>query len=199
MRSMLSHSLLVRTDLRRSRVTDGHVSSGRTSFSTFLTGEKASHSLVVTIEKRILDFVNSAQASLDEIEGITGSETPQLVSAEPLQIVRYTQGQGYTSHYDNRAGSQARKATFMLYLATCESGGHTFFPRARVWNPDSGEEQLCSGIKIAPVKGRCVFFYNIRNGKEDECSLHEAMPVISGDKWIATLWLGHAASSVAQV
>ena len=27
-------------DLRRSRVTDGHVSSGRTSFSTFLTGAK---------------------------------------------------------------------------------------------------------------------------------------------------------------
>jgi hypothetical protein len=28
-------------DLRRSRVTDGHVSSGRSSFSTFLTNDKA--------------------------------------------------------------------------------------------------------------------------------------------------------------
>ena len=33
--------LLRGVDLRRSRVTDGHVSSGRTSFSCFLTGEKA--------------------------------------------------------------------------------------------------------------------------------------------------------------
>ena len=34
------HPLLPGPDLRRSRVTDGHVSSGRTSHSTFLTGVK---------------------------------------------------------------------------------------------------------------------------------------------------------------
>lgn len=30
----------LRQDLRRSRVTDGHVSSGRTSYSCFLTNDK---------------------------------------------------------------------------------------------------------------------------------------------------------------
>lgn len=69
--------------------------------------------------------MNLCQASLDDIEGV--GESPRLVSAEPLQgaldccsrmccgltlgmrraVVRYTQGQGYTSHFDNRAGSQA--------------------------------------------------------------------------------------------
>jgi hypothetical protein len=38
---------------------------------------------VVTIEKRILEFVNLCQASLDDIEGM--GESPRLVSAEPLQ------------------------------------------------------------------------------------------------------------------
>ena len=204
---------------------------------------------MVIIEKRILEFVNLCQASLDDIEGM--GESPRLVSAEPLQgastcccrvgagvpdapmqppVVRYTQGQGYTSHFDNRAGSQAvrrpgrvcltscscdltcvflscaprrvppqRKATFMVYLNDVEAGGQTFFPRARVWAPDvaSGEEQLCTGVKISPKKGRCIFFLNIRHGKEDECSLHEAMPVASGDKWITTLWLGHEEHAAA--
>jgi len=104
-------------DLRRSRVTDGHVSSGRTSFSTFLTGVKvlcdalrvrcissalnatsraqASHPLVTLIESRMTRVVSEAQAMLDVID-CTPDEARGLsfVAAEPLQVVRYTVSQG---------------------------------------------------------------------------------------------------------
>lgn len=123
----------------------------------------------------------------------------------------------YTSHFDNRAvrrladpgtlsdsqtqGSVARVTTFMVYCASpiscvavlalpCRShsfhsGGQTHFPRAR------GVSERGEGIKIAPIKGRAVLFRNVRNGTgvEDECSLHEACPVLAGEKVVMTLWV----------
>jgi hypothetical protein len=121
---------LVRADLRRSRVTDGHVSSGRTSFSTFLTHDKArrrrlvrkriardalfhpradsgdapsqaSHPLVVDIERRLTDVVNHAHKDLMMIdEGPAAANQPvtSFIAAEPLQVVRYSVGQGTHPH-----------------------------------------------------------------------------------------------------
>jgi hypothetical protein len=45
---------LARPDLRRSRVTDGKLSEGRTSSSTFLTGSRQDHPVVKVVERRIL-------------------------------------------------------------------------------------------------------------------------------------------------
>ena len=139
---------LAATDLRRSRVTDGHVSTGRTSSSTFLTGDKAAHPLVLTIEKRILEFVKAAQQSLNELQH-TPDESCEFTSAEPVQCVKYTVGQCYTSHFDNRAvrgalsnaltfadcpcqGSVARVATFMVYCASPISCVH---PHSNLHSP----------------------------------------------------------------
>ena len=104
--------------------------------------------------------------------------------------------------------STQRKATFMVYLNDTEAGGHTFFPRARPTAGEGSSAEHSAGVKIAPNKvcahafsdsalnalrqGRAVFFFNIRHGREDECSLHEAMPVLAGEKMICTLWLGQA-------
>ena len=44
----------------RSRVTDGKLSEGRTSSSTFLTGSKGEEPIVRTIEQRIIRAVRSA-------------------------------------------------------------------------------------------------------------------------------------------
>jgi hypothetical protein len=105
--------------------------------------------------------------------------------------------------------STQRKATFMVYLNDTEAGGHTFFPRARPTAGEGSSAEHSAGVKISPNKvcalnsaasalktrlrqGRAVFFFNIRHGREDECSLHEAMPVLAGEKMICTLWLGQA-------
>jgi len=228
MRLLSLSDAFVATDLRRSRVTDGHVSSGRTSTSCFLTGDKARwggsapwrrslsrsdlcdkalHPLVVLLERRMLLLVSAIQQSLNDIEGGTDEDTSNFVGAEPLQVVRYSVGQGYTSHFDNRSGSVARVATLMVYLRAPEDGGCTFFPRAR--SLDGGPSS--PGISIEPKKGRAVYFRcglsqppplsteqtrhrcrNVRNGTpvEDDHSLHEAQPVLAGSKSVCTLWVG---------
>ena len=50
---------LARPDLRRSRVASGLEIEGRTSSGTFLTGRKEKDRTVVTIEKKIADFMNN--------------------------------------------------------------------------------------------------------------------------------------------
>jgi hypothetical protein len=50
---------LARPDLRRSRVTDGKLSEGRTSSSTFLTGSRQDNPVVKAVERRILRAATS--------------------------------------------------------------------------------------------------------------------------------------------
>ena len=85
----------------------------------------------------------------------------------------------------------------MVYLNDVEAGGHTFFPRAR---PISTEEfdDGPPGIRIQPRKGRALIFWNIRQGREDEASLHEAQPVLSGGKLVATKWLSTTTQAVPE-
>ena len=77
----------------------------------------------------------------------------------------------------------------MTYLNDVEDGGHTFFPRARPATDELGDAERPPGIRIQPRKGRALIFWNIRQGREDEASLHEAQPVLSGGKLVATKWL----------
>jgi len=46
-----------------------------------------------------------------------------------------------------------------------------------------------AGIRIWPKRGRALVFWSVSGGIEDVRSLHEAEPVIEGEKWIATKWL----------
>ena len=77
----------------------------------------------------------------------------------------------------------------MVYLNDVEAGGHTFFPRARPATDELDDADRPPGIRIQPRKGRALIFWNIRQGREDEASLHEAQPVLSGGKLVATKWL----------
>ena len=106
-----------------------------------------------------------------------------LVSAEPFQVVHYSEGQSYTSHYDNKMGCVRRACTFMAYLSDVESGGATHFPKAVVISTQG------QGIKVWPKKGRALVFWSAIDGWEDPNSLHEAETVARGSKWIVTKWL----------
>ena len=191
-------------DLRRSRVTDGKLSEGRTSSSTFLTGCKQEEPLVRAIEQRLLRAVQSATLIAAQpnvydsnerhgqpYRGSTSrfSQRPNLLQgAEPMQVVRYTEGQMYTAHYDNKQGCLRRTATFMMYLTDVHSGGATHFPRAVPVSMRDGCGDA-AGIRIWPKRGRALVFWSVSGGIEDVRSLHEAEPVIEGEKWIATKWL----------
>lgn len=102
---------------------------------------------------------------------------------EPLQILHYLPGGEYRPHFDGfpegtetlRQGGN-RQMTLILYLNAVESGGETAFPEL--------------GMKVAPIPGCGVLFRNLdETGKRHPLSLHAGLPVLQGEKWIATTWI----------
>lgn len=102
---------------------------------------------------------------------------------EGLQILHYLPGQEYEPHFDwfspEQPGFSAvtarggqRIASVVMYLNTPEEGGGTGFPRL--------------GLTVTALRGSAVYFA-YETG--DESSLHAGLPVIKGEKWIATKWL----------
>ncbi len=102
---------------------------------------------------------------------------------EGLQVLHYRPGQEYEPHFDwfdpelpgfeatTRDGGQ-RIASVVMYLNTPEQGGGTAFPEL--------------GLTVTARCGSAVYFA-YEGG--DTLSLHAGLPVIRGEKWIATKWL----------
>ena len=109
----------------------------------------------------------------------------ELVQAEQLIVLRYAPGQEYRPHRDylppatltaDRPESGNRRRTICVYLNAVEAGGATTFPRA--------------GLSVSPAPGDAVVFDNLdAHGEPDADSLHAGEPVVTGEKWLATLWL----------
>lgn len=106
-------------------------------------------------------------------------------NTEDLQVVHYVNGQRYDSHHDWGVSGypESRYITLLLYLtdmASPTAGGETAFPKAA-----NGR-----GIKVHPGKGSAVLFYNLlEDGNGDDLSLHAALPVLEGEKWLANFWV----------
>ena len=98
--------------------------------------------------------------------------------AEPLGVLRYGVGQEYRPHYDYYSDDQhhaQRVATVFVYLNPVEEGGGTDFPRL--------------GLAVEPERGKAVKFLNCdARGRPNPETLHAGLPVIRGEKWLATLW-----------
>ncbi|MCH1627056.1 2OG-Fe(II) oxygenase [Ferdinandcohnia quinoae] len=140
------------------------LATGRTSYG--MSYHLHENPLVTKIEKRIAELTNFP-----------------IKNGEGLQILNYKIGHEYKAHFDyfpsnkvdpNRGGQ--RVATFLMYLNDVEAGGETVFPKA--------------GISIVPKKGSAVYFqYGNSQGQVDPMSLHSSIPVIKGEKWVATKWI----------
>jgi prolyl 4-hydroxylase len=95
-----------------------------------------------------------------------------------LQVVRYKPGQEYEDHYDSDDETPVEKRrtdTLLMYLNDVESGGHTSFPKVQV--------------EVTPRAGRAVHWKNVDEvGEVLPCALHGGLPVLSGEKWICTVW-----------
>ncbi|MBQ4854858.1 2OG-Fe(II) oxygenase [Rhodanobacter sp. B2A1Ga4] len=102
---------------------------------------------------------------------------------EGLQILHYLPGQEYEPHFDwfdpeqpgygaiTAVGGQ-RIASVVMYLNTPAQGGGTAFPEI--------------GLTVTARRGSAVYFA-YEGG--DRTSLHAGLPVLQGEKWIATKWL----------
>jgi hypothetical protein len=91
---------LARPDLRRSRVTDGKLSEGRTSSSTFLTGSRQDNPVVKAVERRILRA--ATRGAQDD---------------RPLRRPVHRATRGATQRHRQRARGGARRLRWRLLLA----------------------------------------------------------------------------------
>lgn len=126
------------------------------------------------------DFVNQIDIKI----GKALSLNPFL--GETLQIQRYKPGQYYKEHcdffYPNTKEYRVytewmgqRTWTFMVYLNDVEEGGETYFKHL--------------DLKIKPEQGKAVFWSNLYPfGLPNPRTMHEALPPISGDKYVITKW-----------
>jgi prolyl 4-hydroxylase len=99
-------------------------------------------------------------------------------NAEQLQVVHYDPDQKYDAHHDwgVEGGGPSRFVTLLLYLNDPVAGGQTGFPKA--------------DLALHPGKGSAILFYNLlEDGNADTETLHAALPVIEGEKWLANFWI----------
>ena len=106
---------------------------------------------------------------------------------EGIQILHYTYAQEYQPHFDFFEPQNEEEAkmlqepgnrveTLIFYLNDPEEGGATYFPQIK--------------LSIHPKKGSVVrFCYLGSDGIPDRRSEHAGLPLIKGEKWIATKWL----------
>ena len=106
---------------------------------------------------------------------------------ESIHVVKYSVGEEYKDHHDffhpgeeyyedevNRGGQRLKTA--LVYLNDDFEGGETNFPNLN--------------IKVDPKKGKLVLWDNIKDdGSLDYDSLHAGLPVKSGYKYIAVIWI----------
>ncbi len=122
-------------------------------------------------------FIQRIEKRLADLVGIPADH------GEGVQILHYQPGQQYEPHFDwfdpsqpgfatiTASGGQ-RIASIIIYLNTPANGGGTHFPHA--------------GVTVTARRGAAVYFA-YEGG--DETSLHAGLPVIEGEKWIATKWV----------
>jgi len=134
--------------------------------STFLSLQKLQTAQVASMERRAAELLNM---TIEQIE--------------PLQLVRYKEGEFFGIHHDlgnlfqdgsvelppKQAWSRRRMATLFVYLNNVpkDCGGCTYFPE-------------CSDLRVQPKRGRAVLFCNIlENGMPDSNTVHAGEAVLA--------------------
>ncbi|KAG1660221.1 hypothetical protein FOA52_005090 [Chlamydomonas sp. UWO 241] len=129
---------------------------------------------------------------------------------EPMQILRYVDGQKYGAHWDwfddvnhpqgvGRDGDN-RYATVLMYLSDDVEGGETALPLAVGIDPPVQQARISSpsecvskgsGIAVIPHKGDALLFFDmdVEGRMGDRSALHASCPTTGGTKWTATKWI----------
>lgn len=108
------------------------------------------------------------------IAAVSGTDVSQ---GEPLQILRYGQGQEYKPHIDAIPGLENQRImTMLIYLNDDFDGGETVFTQA--------------GVRVSARRGDAILFGNVvRDGRPDPAMVHAGLPVTSGTKYLASRWI----------
>ena len=107
-----------------------------------------------------------------------------LANCEELALLHYDVGDQYRPHRDYFSPSAPqlampggqRHSTVCVYLNTVLQGGETVFP-------------YCD-VTVQSRRGRAVMFRNLHaDASPNPHSLHAGMPVLAGEKWLASCWI----------
>lgn len=123
---------------------------------------------------------------------------------EPAQVLHYGVGDGYSLHHD-RLETQARQpcgvrvASFFMYLGGGGDAGTQGAGMTSLTSLTTGGELRFPelGLTVVPVPGRALLWWNvdpaqIEQGmphKMDRRTVHEALPLESGEKWAVNKWI----------
>ena len=171
-------------NIRRSEVVNGD--TGKNEISDVRTGSVAqllptlNDWVVLNIEKKISQYLAIS-----------------MTHGELCNVLHYAKEQQYKAHYDffhpNDPGANVAKAdggqryrTALIYLNDNFTGGETSFSR------------LNKSVK--PKSGRLVVFNNTDNQYQPlPLSLHQGMPVLSGEKWLFSKWIREQGTSYKNI
>lgn len=121
------------------------------------------------------------------VSRISSALDAEAVTAEPLAILHYSQGERYLPHCDGLGNAALQRDplshagnrlyTALVYLNSPLAGGATSFPKL--------------DVEIPPTPGRLLVFDNLSQSRDglNSLSLHTGTPVLQGVKWLASLWL----------
>ena len=125
-------------------------------------------------------FVRMIERRIDDLTGIDPAW------GETVQGQRYRPGEEFRAHHDwfhpggaywveEQARGGQRSWTAMIYLNDVPAGGETTFPQL--------------GASITPRQGALLLWNNARpDGRPNDLTLHAALPVIAGTKYVITKW-----------
>lgn len=125
---------------------------------------------------------------IDKIKTIVQTESGlPIENQEKIHIVNYDIGGEYkphhdffhpnTDYYENTIGASGQRVfSFLFYLNDNFTGGETSFPK--------------KDTIVTPQTGRLLIWRNLNeDGTLDYDSLHAGLPVLSGEKNIAIIWV----------
>ena len=149
------------------RISKPHLKPSLVSSCNNILDEKTRKSKSVGL---VDEFIN--KPIIERCHSILGHDKSLF---EPMHIVKYEQGDFYTPHFD--CGPViVRPYTFIITLNDNYQGGETYFPN------------LDKSYKLK--KGDALFFHNYTtNHLETTLSFHGGKEVLSGEKWIANMWV----------
>ena len=108
---------------------------------------------------------------------IAAASGTRWAQGEPLQVLRYRPGGEYKPHFDAIPGfGNQRILTMIVWLNEAYEGGETLF--------------LKTGAKFRGRTGDALLFANtLPDGSRDPDSAHAGLPVVTGEKLIASRWI----------
>lgn len=140
------------------------------------TGQSRPHP-IRTSEGAVFPWVSADLVITALNQRIAATSRSEAECGEPLQILRYRPGQEYRPHLDALpTGENQRVLTMLVCLNEGYEGGETFFTQ--------------TGLKFAGKEGDGLLFRNARSGGfPDPNAQHAGLPVVSGEKFIASRWI----------